>query len=227
MQLFDTYPTIDMSLVELVIKAYRAGIFPMSESADSKDIFWVDPDNRGIIPLDEFHISHRFRKTLRHNPYEIRHNTAFEKVLDACALQRPGREKTWISPKIKALYLTLFRLGFAHSLEVWDKKTNELVGGLYGVVIAGAYFGESMFSFKTDASKIALAHLVARLQKTGFKLLDTQFVTDHLRQFGAKEISRTEYHMMLSEALKTEVHFYEPTEGDCLLSLLQSITQMS
>jgi leucyl/phenylalanyl-tRNA--protein transferase len=227
LQLIDDYPTIDMSLVELVIKAYRAGIFPMSESADSKDIFWVDPDNRGVIPLDQFHLSHRFRKTLRHHPYEIRHNTAFEQVLALCAQERPGREQTWISPKIKALYLTLFRLGFSHSLEVWDKQKNELVGGLYGVMIAGAYFGESMFSLRTDTSKIALAHLVARLQKTGFKLLDTQFVTDHLRQFGAREISRTEYHEMLTEALKTEVHFYEPTEEECLVSLLQSITQMS
>lgn len=219
--------TIDMGLVDLVLKAYHAGIFPMSESAKSNEVFWVDPDQRGVIPLDQVHIPKRLRKTLRHHPYEIRHDTVFHSVVEHCAAKSKGRSKTWINDKIMQIYDVLHRMGYAHSLEVWDPKTQRLVGGLYGIIIGGAYFGESMFSLEKDTSKIALAHLVARLRYNKFHLLDTQFVTDHLKQFGAVEISRKEYHVELHHAINQSRDFYAGSEEECLVSFLHSLTHTS
>lgn len=222
---------VDMGLVDLVLKAYHAGIFPMSSSANSDEVFWVDPDLRGVIPLNKVHLPRRFRKILKHHPYEIRHNTVFHSVVEHCAATQKGREKTWINHKIKMIYDVLHRLGYAHSLEVWDNENKKLVGGLYGIILGGAYFGESMFSLKKETSKIALAHLIGRLQYNRFVLLDTQFVTDHLRQFGAVEISRREYHQRLQRALSMKRDFYSGSEEDCLSRLLsrdlQSTTQTS
>jgi leucyl/phenylalanyl-tRNA--protein transferase len=218
---------IDMSLVDLVLRAYHAGIFPMAESAKSAEIFWVDPDRRGIIPLDQVHIPRRLRKTLRNHPYEIRHDTVFHNVVEQCSAKSKGRSKTWINEKIKQIYDVLNRMGYAHSLEVWDPKTQKLVGGLYGIIIGGAYFGESMFSLEKDTSKIALAHLIARLRYNRFHLLDTQFVTKHLQQFGAVEISRKDYHKQLHHAISLNCDFYAGSEEECLSSLLHSLTQTS
>jgi leucyl/phenylalanyl-tRNA--protein transferase len=210
----------------LLIRAYAAGIFPMAESGDDPEIFWVDPERRGVLPLDAFHLPRRLRRTLRAGPFEVRCDTAFEAVVRACAEPAPDRPKTWINERIIRLYTALHRQGFAHSVEAWH--AGELAGGLYGVALGGAYFGESMFSRATDASKVALAHLVARLRLGGFTLLDTQFVTEHLRQFGALEISRAEYHQRLNEALARTAYFrVEPLDGAEAASLLQSSTTTS
>jgi leucyl/phenylalanyl-tRNA--protein transferase len=210
----------------LLLRAYAAGIFPMAESGDDPEIFWVDPERRGVLPLDAFHLPRRLRRTLRAGPFEVRCDTAFEAVVRACAEPAPDRPKTWINDRIVRLYTALHRQGFAHSVEAWH--AGELAGGLYGVALGGAYFGESMFSRATDASKVALAHLVARLRLGGFTLLDTQFVTEHLKQFGAVEISRAEYHQRLNEALAKSAYFrVEPLDGAAVASLLQSSTTTS
>ncbi len=187
---------------ELLIRAYASGVFPMSEGAGDDDIFWVDPQRRGILPLDGFHISRSLARTLRKAPYQIRIDTAFDAVVAACA----DRPETWINPEIARLYNALHLRGLAHSLEVYDKQT--LVGGVYGVALGGAFFGESMFSRRRDASKIALACLVGRLVAGDFLLFDTQFVTDHLLSLGAVEISRGEYHQRLAQALEIPADFY-------------------
>ena len=184
---------------ELILRAYRAGIFPMAEDASSEDVFWVTPPMRGIIPLDAVHISRSLRNTLRHHPYDVRIDTDFPAVIEGCATAGTERESTWINPTIRRLYGQLFSRGYVHTVEVWDGPA--LVGGLYGVSIGAAYFGESMFHRKTDCSKIAMAHLLARLQAGGYRLCDTQFVTDHLRTFGGIEIPREEYEVRLAEAL--------------------------
>lgn len=182
---------------DLLLRAYAAGIFPMAEGASSEELFWFDPPVRAIIPLDErFHVPRRLRRTLRQRPYEVRINTAFRAVMDGCA----ARASTWINGQILELYTELHAQGHAHSVEAW--RDGELVGGLYGVSLGGAFFGESMFSRTPDASKIALVHLVERLRAGGFILLDTQFQTAHLRQFGTYEIARAEYHARLGEALE-------------------------
>jgi leucyl/phenylalanyl-tRNA--protein transferase len=209
---------------ELVLRAYAAGLFPMAESAEDPDLFWIDPDPRGVLPLESFHVSRRLRRTLRAGQYEIRADTAFEAVMRGCAEPTQIRPKTWINDEILRLYGALFDRGFAHSVEAW--QGGELVGGLYGVALKGAFFGESMFSRATDASKVALAHLVARLVKGGFRLLDTQFVTDHLRSFGAIEVPRAEYHRLLEAALAVDAHFLAGFAGDPL-SVLQSSTVTS
>ncbi len=189
----------------LLLRAYAMGIFPMADSADDPEIFWVEPAMRGIIPLDGLHISRRLARTVRRRPFEIRVDTAFDEVIAACAAPAPGREKTWINATIRRLYGELHRLGFAHSVECW--QDGRLVGGLYGVALGAAFFGESMFSRVRDASKVALVHLVARLNAGGYRLLDTQFVTDHLRRLGAIEIPRLDYLRRLDAALKVRADF--------------------
>lgn len=208
----------------ILLRAYAAGLFPMADSADDPELFWVDPEQRGILPLDAVHIPHRLRRTLRSTSFEVRCNTAFAAVIRACAAPAPDRPSTWINDEILTLYTALHHLGHAHSVEVWQE--DELVGGLYGVSLGGVFCGESMFSRATDASKIALVHLAARLVTGGFALLDTQFVTDHLRQFGAIEIPRAEYHRRLRVALKLSAQFPADFAGDPV-SVLQSSTQTS
>ncbi len=191
---------------ELIIRAYQAGIFPMAEDAGSDDLFWVSPQKRGVIPLDGFHISRSLRKALSTHPYAVRVDTSFEGVIEGCATAGTDRDSTWINPTIRRLYGQLFERGICHTVEVWEKET--LVGGLYGLSIGAAFFGESMFHRRTDASKIALAHLVTRLRAGGYRLLDTQFMTDHLRTFGGIEILREEYELRLAEALDHRGDFH-------------------
>lgn len=190
---------------ELLLRAYTAGIFPMSESRDDPNVFWVDPKERGVLPLDKFHVPRSLRKLVRKAPFEVRADTAFEDVLDFCAEPGQGREETWINEPIRNAMLQLFDLGFAHSLECWQE--DDLVGGLYGVSLRGAFFGESMFSRKTDASKVALVHLVARLRLGGFKLLDAQFTTDHLARFGCEVWPSRIYLKQLERALGYQARF--------------------
>jgi leucyl/phenylalanyl-tRNA---protein transferase len=211
---------------ELLLRAYAAGIFPMAEDAEDREVFWVDPDQRGVLPLDRFHLPRGVRRALRQELFEIRCDSAFAEVVRGCAEPRPERPKTWINDEIVQLYTALFRLGFAHSVECWHEGA--LVGGLYGVALGGAFFGESMFSRVSEASKMALAQLVARLRLGGFRLLDTQFVTPHLERFGAVEIPRRQYHRELAAALAVEAYFPgEPLGGEDALSLLQSSTPIS
>lgn len=190
---------------QLLIKAYSCGLFPMAESAEDPEVFWVEPEVRGIIPLDQFHIPKSLAKTCRRNRFEVRINTAFTSVIDGCAEPGPGRRKTWINRTIRRLYCQLHDLGHAHSVEAW--RDEQLIGGLYGVSLRGAFFGESMFSREKDASKVCLVHLVKRLRQRGFVLLDTQFTTDHLKRFGAIDIPKETYDSLLSEAMMLEASF--------------------
>ncbi len=214
---------------EIILRAYTAGIFPMAENRDDQDLFWVDPESRGILPLDQFHVPRRLKKTVRQNQFDVRYDTAFQDVIRACADSKDGRQETWINDEIIGLYTKLHDLGHTHSVECW--QDGQLVGGLYGIALKGAFFGESMFSRRTDASKVALVHLVARLWLGGFRLLDIQFVTDHLRQFGAIEIPRQDYHILLDHALSGEAAFYRnvPPGADegALRGVLQSSTHTS
>ncbi|OUR78064.1 leucyl/phenylalanyl-tRNA--protein transferase [Alphaproteobacteria bacterium 46_93_T64] len=210
---------------EILLNAYTHGIFPMSESRDDPEIFWVDPEKRGIFPLDDFHLSKSLRKKIKKSPFKITVNTSFRKVMKACAEPANDRPSTWINRTILDLYTELHQQGNAHSIECWQDE--ELVGGLYGVSFAGAFCGESMFSREKDASKIALTALIARLKIGGFQLLDTQFLTDHLATLGAIEIPREEYHRLLDKALAVNGDFYS-LPFDCSASdILQSITQTS
>lgn len=184
---------------ELLLRAYSIGLFPMADSADDPELFWVEPDMRGIIPLDAFHVSRSLARTIRKKPFDIRCDTAFDAVIAACAEPAPGRPSTWINGKIRSLYSTLHRMGHAHSVEAWEG--DELVGGLYGVSLGAAFFGESMFSRRTDASKICLVHLVERLKQNGFRLLDTQFTTEHLKSFGAIDVPKAQYEDLLARAI--------------------------
>ncbi len=195
---------------ELLLRAYAIGIFPMAESRSSREIHWIDPDRRGILPLETFHCPRRLKRRLRHGDFEVRCDSAFGQVINACSKSGPGRKETWINPTIERLYNGLFEMGFAHSIEAW--RDGRLCGGLYGVTLGAAFFGESMFHRETDASKVALVHLAARLRKCGFLLLDTQFETPHLRQFGAVEIGREDYRQRLAKAVRT------PAQLDCRLS---------
>lgn len=194
---------------ETLIKAYALGVFPMAEHHDDDRIFFVDPDERGILPLDQVHLPRSLKKRVRQRPYRITVNQAFDQVIDGCRTITDSREESWINPQIRQLYCALHRLGFAYSVEAWQDNgaDAQLVGGLYGVALAGAFFGESMFSRATDASKIALVHLMARLQAGGFTLLDTQFSNPHLEQFGVLEIPRDDFKIMLGEALAAEATF--------------------
>ena len=192
--------------VEDLMACYARGVFPMAETRADPRIFLVEPERRGIIPLDAFHVPQRLARTVRSDRFEIRVDTAFEAVIDACARPRPDREETWINRPIRELYIALFARGCAHSVECW--REGALVGGLYGVSLGSAFFGESMFSDERDASKVALTHLVARLRAGGYSLLDAQFQTEHLARFGAMEISRAEYRRRLSRALAREADFF-------------------
>ncbi len=206
---------------ELMLRAYTMGIFPMSEGRDDPEVFWVDPKRRGILPLEGFHISRSLARRIRQEPYLLTVNEAFNAVVSACA----DRDETWINPTIQELYETLHRAGFAQSQEVWDGP--ELVGGVYGVTIGAAFFGESMFSKRRDASKIALTYLVDRLRVGGFQLFDTQFVTPHLLSLGAQEVSRTAYRDMLEAAIETDANFYAQEAVPDGYSVLQRRTQTS
>jgi leucyl/phenylalanyl-tRNA--protein transferase len=190
---------------QVLLKAYTCGIFPMAESADDPALYWIEPQQRGILLLDEVHVPKRLARTIRQGVFEVRIDTNFEGVIDGCAASRAGRRTTWINRKIRALYRDLFDAGYCHTVETW--ASGELVGGLYGVALKGAFFGESMFSTERDASKVALIYLCARLVRGGFSLLDTQFVTEHLRQFGTVEIERAEFHARLEKALAHEADF--------------------
>lgn len=184
---------------DMILRAYRLGMFPMAETRHSRHLHFLDPEHRGILPLDGFHLPRRLFRTLRTTPLEIVSNRDFPSLIAACAAERAVRPETWINPEIERLFVELHYRGHAHSIEVWDGA--RLVGGLYGLAIGGAFFGESMVSFVRDASKLALAHLVARLRLSGFTLLDTQFLTTHLARFGAHEVSRAHYHALLAEAV--------------------------
>lgn len=205
----------------LLLRAYAAGVFPMAQSADAGDIFWVDPKRRGILPLDGFHIPRSLRKRIRQGGFEVTINRDFHAVLIACA----AREETWINPEIAQLYRDLHASGRAQSVEV--RMDGDIVGGLYGVGLGGAWFGESMFSTVTDASKIALVWLVARLRAGGFTVLDTQFVTGHLGRFGAIEIDRAEYHERLANALAVQSDFFALPDDVSADEVLQLSTQTS
>ena len=190
---------------EVLLKAYACGIFPMAESADDPALFWIEPEKRGVVPLDRFHVSTRLARTVRSDRFTVTVDRDFDAVLEACAEPWPGRSRTWINGRIRTLYRKLYERRHCHSLEVYEG--DNLVGGLYGVTLGRAFFGESMFHRARDASKVALVHLVARLKAGGFKLLDTQFVTDHLRTFGAIEVPRRQYHKLLEGALTGEGDF--------------------
>ena len=210
---------------DILLRTYAAGIFPMAESAEDPTLFWVDPETRGILPLEKFRVSRGLQRKLRRGLFEVRCDAAFEEVVRACAAKTSERPITWINEEIIRLYLGLHAMGHAHSVECW--QDGELAGGLYGVCIGGAFFGESMFSRATDASKIALAHLVARLRRGGYKLLDTQFATSHLEQFGVTEIARGEYQVILSSALAADASFYRGPLASEELEFRQSLTQIS
>jgi len=196
---------------DLIVRAYKAGIFPMAESEDDQEVFWVCPEERGIIPLDEFKISKSLRKSLKRPDYTIKIDHDFAGVIDGCAHAGHDRETTWINPAIKRLYGELFTQKICHTVEVWAE--GELIGGLYGLAIGAAFFGESMFHRRTDASKIALAHLVRRLNAGNYRLLDTQFISPHLQTLGAREIPRHIYDRLLNEALKHDGDFYRLEGG--------------
>jgi leucyl/phenylalanyl-tRNA---protein transferase len=208
-----------------VLRAYAIGVFPMAENRHDKRLFWVDPERRGVIPLRGFHVPSRLRRTFRSGRFEIAVDRAFRQTIEACAEARPMRRSTWISERIVELYDELHQRGFAHSVETW--RDGRLVGGLYGVTLGAAFFGESMFSREADASKVALVHLVGRLVLGGFRLLDTQFVTEHLAQFGAVEVDRADYKRMLEEALALQGDFYCGGRELSAEAVLQSITQTS
>jgi len=210
---------------EHLIKAYALGIFPMAESADAESLFWVDPEYRGILPLDGFHVPARLSRTVRQDVFSVHADLDFPGMMRACAKSRTERPSTWINDEIVSLYTELHERGLAHSVESW--KDGHLVGGLYGVSLGGAFFGESMVSFERDASKVALVHLVARLKAGGYTLMDTQFVTDHLRQFGVIEIPKERYHKMLAKALTTPANFFALPRQVSGQRVLQSINQTS
>ncbi len=190
---------------DLLLRAYAIGIFPMAEGRDHPELHWIDPEVRGVLPLDRFHMPRKLRRRVRRKDFDVRCDTAFADVIRLCAEPKANRPDTWINPAIEKLYVELHQAGFAHSVECW--LGDELVGGLYGVALGAAFFGESMFSREADASKVALAHLVMRLDKGGYSLLDTQFATPHLERFGVIEIPRDTYRTQLSQALTTRASF--------------------
>ncbi|TVR84619.1 MAG: leucyl/phenylalanyl-tRNA--protein transferase [Rhodospirillales bacterium] len=214
---------------ELILRAYALGIFPMARDRDDPVVHWVAPSMRGVLPIEGFHVPRRLARTVRRAAFRITTDTAFEPVMQSCASPEAGRSETWINDAILQGFIHLHRLGFAHSIEVW--QDGDLVGGLYGVALGAAFFGESMFSTTTDASKVALVHLIARLRLGGFVLLDVQFVTDHLRQFGAVELAAPRYLDCLADAVGRAAYF-PPDESPQLSAalagvLVQSNTQMS
>jgi leucyl/phenylalanyl-tRNA---protein transferase len=209
---------------EVLLKAYACGIFPMAESADDPALYWIEPDMRGIVPLDGFHVASRLARTVRSTPFTVRVDRDFDAVIDGCAAPKPDRGRTWINARIRRIYRALFDNGDCHTVEVYDG--DDLVGGLYGVSLGRAFFGESMFHRARDASKIALVHLVARLKAGGYRLLDTQFVTAHLQTFGAVEVPKRRYHRMLEEALVGHADFAalpidRPVNGEEALAIIR------
>ncbi len=210
---------------ELLLQAYAKGLFPMAEDRHDATLYWIDPEIRGILPLDGFHVPRRLARKVRAELFEITTDRDFTKVIEQCAAARPGRRATWINDQIIDLYCELQRRGFAHSVEC--RRDGRLVGGLYGISLNAAFFGESMFSLTTDASKVALVHLVARLRVGGYRLLDTQFVTEHLAQFGVANLPRAAYHGHLTKALAATGDFYSLAGGLSGRDILQSITQTS
>ncbi len=196
---------------QVLLKAYSVGVFPMAESADDPSLYWIEPDERGVLPLKNFHISRSLKKSVRQAGFEIRVDTAFERVMKHCAEKTTDRKDTWINLRILRLYGQLHKMGCCHSVETW--RSGELVGGLYGVRLGAAFFGESMFARETDASKVALVHLVARLNFGGFRLLDAQFVNNHLKQFGCYTVPKKEYRPILDEATEADADFFAFT-GD-------------
>ena len=191
---------------QVLLKAYSCGIFPMAESADDPALYWIEPQHRGVLPLQNVHFPRRLLRTVRTTPLVVKIDTDYDGVIDGCSAPRPGRTTTWINARIRNLYRELFERGACHTVEVWNGTS--LVGGLYGVALKGAFFGESMFSFERDASKIALVHLVARLSAGQFRLLDTQFTTDHLKQFGTIELERDAFQNELEDALSVTADFH-------------------
>lgn len=203
---------------DMLLRAYAIGVFPMAEDRDDPDLFWIDPRMRGILPLDGCHAPRSLRKTIRQGRFIVSFNRAFDQVMDGCAEATDKRPRTWINDKILTLYQSLHHMGHAHSVECWTQD-GQLAGGLYGVSLGGCFFGESMFTRVTDASKVALIHLVARLRRGGFTLLDTQFITKHLERFGAYEIPRAEYRALLADAIKVDAHFLRDYDEDEVLDL--------
>lgn len=213
---------------QVLLKAYSCGIFPMAESADDPALYWIEPQHRGVLPLGQPHFPRRLLRTIRSTPLTVRIDTDYDAVIDGCAAPRPGRPSTWINRRIRVLYRELFDMGACHTVEVW--RGDSLVGGLYGVALKGAFFGESMFSVERDASKIALAHLVARLRFGGFRLLDTQFVTEHLRQFGTVELDRAAFQTELEKALEVSGDFLalpRDVDGEHVAHLLAEVAATS
>jgi len=204
---------------DLLLQAYRIGVFPMGERRDDPKLYWLDPRLRAVLPLDGFHLPKRLARTVRQGVFEVTADQAFAEVMRACAEPRPGHPESWINEPILALYSELFRRGHAHSIEC--RRDGRLVGGLYGVSVGGAFFGESMFSRERDASKVALVHLVARLIRGGFRLLDCQFMTEHLRGFGAIEIPKAEYRGRLQQALRSATSFEADLDGAAVCAAIQ------
>jgi leucyl/phenylalanyl-tRNA---protein transferase len=190
---------------EVLLKAYACGIFPMAESADDPALYWIEPDMRGIVPLEGFHIPVRLARTVRSTPWTVDVDRDFDAVIEGCAEPKQDRARTWINLRIRRIYRALFERGNCHTVEVYDGE--QLVGGLYGVALGRAFFGESMFHRRRDASKIALVHLIARLKIGGYRLLDTQYVTEHLKTFGAVEVPKRRYHRLLEDALTGDADF--------------------
>ncbi len=210
-----------------LLNCYRNGVFPMADSRHDMRLFLVDPDQRGVLPLDTFHVPKRLRKTVRRDPFKVTVDQAFSRVIEACAEPHPSRPATWVNSQILNLYSALHREGHAHSVECWN-EAGDLVGGLYGVSLGSAFFGESMFSRETDASKVALVHLVARLVRGGYTLLDAQFHNPHLEQFGLVQMSRNEFRKRLEIALGRTADFYSAGSGSVTgTDALQWITQIS
>ncbi len=197
---------------QILLRAYAAGIFPMAESAEDNALYWVEPDERGIIPLDGLRISRSLRKSVRRKLFKVKIDHDFSAVIAECAASAPGRNSTWINSRIRALYTQLHRMGCCHSVECW--REGQLVGGLYGVRIGAVFFGESMFSRVTDASKVALVHLVARLNFGGFKLLDAQFLNPHLERLGAIQMPRARYHQVMEPLLERDADFFAFDKDD-------------
>lgn len=210
---------------DVLLRAYSIGLFPMAERRDARTLYWIDPEKRGILPLDSFHAPRRLRRTVRRDVFEVRCDTAFVPVMEACAAPGPDRPESWINDEIVQLYADLHRMGRAHSVECW--RDGALAGGLYGVALGAAFFGESMFHRVPDASKVALVHLVARLRKGGFRLLDIQFVTPHLGRFGAVELHRAGYRELLADALDANAAFHRSVDPGEVEAVLQSSTQTS
>ena len=207
---------------ERLLQAYRIGMFPMAESRDDPQLYWLDPEMRGVLPLDRFHLPRRLRRTVLSDHYEVTADRQFEAVIAGCAASAAGREESWINPEIERLFTELYRTGYGHSVECWQGSA--LVGGLYGVALGQAFFGESMFSRARDASKVALVHLVARLRLGGFTLLDTQFTTSHLAQFGAHEIPRVRYRRLLTQAVAAPARWIAAPEPHTLAAAFAALS---